>query len=540
MTGKYNRPYSIVGRLLFLLVFLGICSYAGAQGDNSFLDDSFTAESDSQTDGENGQFLDDEFTGDEMEGEDAPPVQEQDIAIPAAVLPSSLSFMKFQLTETVSYGTFRDDSTLNPSEIFYSAPWKNDLLLNTNLQYKNKDRYLTLGVDFNLHLFGAVTDDTDFGKPGFADTLDTNMAFELREGYVRFSLLDNALSFSLGKLLRSFGSGYFMNPGNPLLRKTGDRLAMAKNLKIKDLTTSGAYDLIQERGSGDEIGYWAIEVELNLFPITWQAAYLPLLETGFAEFDRPEHSVLSTLRLYTWDSVTPSLLFYAYGDKVFVSADVSMGIGEEITLHSEGAVSFENELPYLRETTPEYGYQNYTLTQNEKDGVHPSGLLGLTYTPRIDFQSIATFYLEFYYNGKGLWDDDWNEQLALHEDIYSAYNSLLEAAEPLKSLSSAYSGFLNGVRNYYNPLDQRPLYLFFRVSRDNLFSDIWENHLNLESNLIYSILDTSFLWTTKTELVTQELLSFGFAFRYAFGQPKGAFTLLTEVFSLSVFCGLQW
>lgn len=537
---KYLAHHTYVWSVLVFFMVGTHIDAIYAQADDPFLDDSFIS----------GDMQEDTMQSSEEEGsnntegaitDDHAP--DADTSSITSLQPSSYSLITFELSETLSYRTLRDDSTLNPSNLFYVSPWYNELMMNNYIQFRNRGRYFSLHLDYNLYFYTGSTETTDITKDDFAHSLDTGLQFELIKGNVNFSFLENTLSFSAGKILRSFGSAYFINPSNPLSRETGYRFAMAKNLSIDTIGTEAAYTILQERGSGTEIGYWALEFILNIFPVAWQIAYLPSLTTGLAEFDRPDHSMVTTISVYTWDFITPSMLLYVYGDKAFTSADVSIGIGDEITLHSELGLSFENELLVVKETTPTvYGpdvsIQNYTLTQKDEGGVYPSALIGMTYTPRIESTNIATFYLELYYNGKGLWNEDWQEQLDLHKDI-DDIASMTKEQERLAALSSSYRNMLNTTRYYYYPLDQRPLYIFLRISRENLFSSVWKHHLNVDSELMYSILDTSFLWNVNLELVTREIFSIGVTSGYSFGLPQGAFTELTNMYTFSIYSKIK-
>lgn len=538
---RYNRT-------LLASMFLLIISLYSYSLEDSFLDDSFlesNTEEFSSGEFENAtdSFLDDSFTTNETIANPIISEEEPFKQTNYETVRQSFSLLKFFLIDTFSYNIAHYDSTFNKEELFYNSPWNNTLQFNNFIQYKNKQRWLELKMDYNLYYTVQPTSATDFEKEHVSNTLDTVFQYELKEATATVSFFENKIKLRIGKIFNSFGSAFLVNPSNPLARNYGNSMQFAKNITVEKYSTTDLQTIHREQGTGDDIGYWATEFELSWYPIVWHIAYLPSMTTGFKEFDRPEHSMLTTLGINVWDTVHPSLLFFLYGKNYSAGADISVGLGDYLTLHGEIGLSFENELLILKETSttilgPTTRLQEYSLEPYSTEGVYSSGILGISYTPQIETTSLATILLELYYNGKGLWQSDWDDQIDFRNDINALYSDTFSSST-FGAFSGKCKGMLNISRYYYNPLDVRPLYMLIRISRENILNRIWTQDLNVETSMVYSLLDTTFLWDMGIEIVLQDLISVGVQSRYIFGLPNGAFTELVDNFVFSVYSKVE-
>ena len=544
------RNWQIIN-IVFFIFFVGVgtdvvFSQDAESLDDLFLDDSFLSNeeegdeaTDQNTDQNTDQYADETLN------------EETDDYILHTPPPEAKTRLFLNIKDSFSYTTFREDAVHNKDALHYISPWKNQLLLNSYLQYVNAKRYLEFKLDYNLLYQTKSAEHTDS-----LDTLDTYFGYELRESMVRVSLFDKLISIRNGKINRTFGTAFLYNPSNPLRRTYGSDVLFIKNTKIdtfstKDKTVSLDYT---DKGSGADIGFWATEIELFITPIVWRLAYLPKLETGFREFDRPDHSWLTSVNIVAWDSFTPRGLFFLYGDNYFTGLDFSIGNWEQITLQAEVGISSENELRVLKKDTTtiiptgqtptgqptSVSFPEYTLEQYDTKGIYLNSVVGFVYTPLFDGISYVSMLFEIYYNGKGLWNDEWYNQLNYLNDIKQTRDDYNNQSSPFYALSDVYKGLHNVNRYYYDPLQARPLYLMMRLWRDDLLKAYWTEDLNVETSIVYSVLDTSFFWNTQTEVVANDIMTFGVETRYAFGLPYGAFTELTRVFNTDVYTVIKF
>lgn len=526
-----GRIRSIVFFTGFLLCFLSAgVLYSQDSLDDLFLDDSFSEEGTTEDIFSDDAELTDE-TIDETSDDDAQYTSP----------PEAKKQVFFSMQDSVSFATLRESAVHNKDALHYSSPWSNQLWFNNYARYVNPERYLEFKIDYNILYQAQSAKHTDS-----LDTLDTYFGYELRESMVRLSLFDTLISFRNGKLNRKFGTAFLYNPSNPLRRTYGSDILFAKNEGVQLFDTKNKNVSLDytEKGTGDDVGFWATEIEVFLEPIVWRLAYLPKLETGFREFDRPDHSWLTSVNITAWDSFTPRGLFFLYGDNYFTGFDFSFGHWEQITLQAEVGISSENEQRVLKKDgtttiptgrTSSVSFPEWTLEPSATDGVFVSSVVGLVYTPSFDGTSYFSSLFEIYYNGKGLWNDEWETQLNYLNDIKQTRDDYNDQSSPFYALSDVYKGLHNVNRYYYDPLQARPLYLMMRIWRDDLLKAYWTETLNIETSLLYSVLDTSFLWDVQTEVITNEIMTIGVETRYAFGLPYGAFTELTEVFKTSVY-----
>lgn len=538
-----HHKTSVASICMCLLLILGVNLHVGAQDEN-FLDDNFNEETNDTVNDEEPASEDD-FTPETAD-------KELDIVVPQ---PQAYKLLKFSIKDSQYFETQRSDTAQNKGKYVHHSNWKNELLINNYAEYKSANKLINLRADYNLYANVKSHKDKEisFDTESWG-AMDSFARYELKEANIALQFLQSRLIFRVGKIYREYGSGYLVNPSNPLQRSYGEDLMFAKNHTVDNFSlddnvaSDGIRNFVQEQGSTENIGFWASEAEVAFYPLTLRLAYLPQLKSGFEEFDRPQHSFLSSVQLNAWDSITPMLLVFSYGSKWFVGADLSLGINDDITLHGEGGLSFENELlvlkkkeetKYLLPTRQYETYQNYKLEQYDYDGVYPKVLLGATYTPTINAQPFLSILFEVYYNGKGLDYDEWDTQISYLKDIRTNYDEANDSAF-FSSLSDSYKGMAGVYNAWYSPLEMRPLYSMLRVYRDDVLMRLWAEKLNLAVSLVYSVFDTSFYLSTHSEVELKEMFALGVDSTYSFGQPYGVFTELTDIASITFYSRLSF
>ncbi len=378
---------------------------------------------------------------------------------------------------------------------------------------------------------------------------------ELFSTALGLSFWEKQITFKIGKLLNNTSVSFIATPSNPLVRVYGARLPWARDkifptISIQNISTASSY---QEIGSGsvflrgsrtrNKVGSWMVDFELALPWFVLRQAYLPKLELNIKEFDRPYHSFLTSFTLTYFSQVTPTITFF-YDNNPFVGVALSANVGEYITFHFDSSVTFENKLPVLTKEGSTLmlslsnnipSISNYILERKDPNGVYFEGVLGLTTTPVKDGEALFSLLFEIYYNGHGLLDNEWDSYLSGVREIVGAYTTLNQyALSSIRDLSGAYKGLLGAIVSNYNPLKVRPLYLFLRFKKENVFSKVWKERIDILISLIYSPFDTTFAWNTEVEWLSN-FLDVGMGFTYYFGRSRGTFTEIPSIFQYSIY-----
>ena len=499
-------------------------------------------------------FLDESFSDSEQDTPSVESPNASDDAIQRIVIPTipvqlsvpSVSVL-FGITDEYAHTLYqRDDTVLNPDRLQYTSPLTNILTLDSRVRYKNAARWFSFEVDNRV--FFELKDEKDKSDPWEVDTFHGN---ELKSASIGVSLFDDIVSFRLGKILSAQSVGFLKTPSDPLYRAYGNSVAWASNKEFETVSTRDFSIEPLERGSGSSvsgegnsntarIGSWMTDATLLLPWFSLRQAYLPKLETGFEEFDRPYHSSLTSISLIMFPQVTPTLTFF-YDNVPFVGVAMSSNIGDYVTLYLDSSVSFKNELPVPKADgsqplSPTTSLDHYTVESYKKDGTYFEGLLGTSITPSFEGETLFSMLFEVYYNGKGLVNDEWDDYKDVLQDIHTNYKNFSQNEQ----IQNLYKGILSVPLQYYNPIRVRPLYLTLRISRDNIFQKIWTEQFDISSSLVYSVFDTTFSWSTNFDWIGKNFLKTGISFDYYFGSPNGAFTELTNAFTISVYTSLTF
>ncbi len=438
----------------------------------------------------------------------------------------------------------RDSTRINKDRLHYESPILDALTLHNQLKYKNANRWFRFVLDYQLYF--QLLDKEESTKDTVWD-LDTFLGFELKEAYIAFTVQQN-VDFLFGKNLFTMGSAFLVNPSNPLRSTTGSSIAWDRARTVPDYSTADeAFPSFEyPQGSSEDIGAWMFSTSLNLSFLYIQLAYLPQLDTGFIEFDRSTNSFLAKIAYTQWYEFVPSFVFF-YDSHIFLGLDISASIGDELTLHGEFALSFEHELRNIKKQEirsdvaplfPGDDIYHYSLAKKD-DALFFEGIVGLRYTPQSESTSLFTILFELYYNGKGLFTDEWNSYLADLDNLY-ANATTLQGNSLTSSGAAAYEGLTGVGIRLYEPLRVRPLYLLLQISRDDLFSSFSTEVFYGEAGIVYSPFDTTFATQMMFEWKGQSIISIGTELQYFFGLDGGAFTELTRSFLLGLYTKIEF
>ena len=508
-----NNVYMIkIQKIIGLTILLFVALHKGNTQDE-FIDDI---------------FLDDSFSVEQEENNNTSPTsppysnkQENNIPSPSM---SSTTLLGITIENKFYYSPIQRDSTfLNKNKHIFIAPLKNILLLSSFIQYRNAERWFKFNFDYRLFLEAR---DRKWNKKSDVFNIDTFWGLELNEAFIDFTIA-NIFTVKIGKSQFQSGSALIVNPSNPLIYTPGEFTAWASHLQIPDYFSNAPFPSFDfPIGSKKEIGTWQFNTRVSTSLMFVEFAYLPKIETNFREFDRPYHSFLTKISYTQWDSFTPSLIYF-YDNNSFIGADMSTTINDDITIHAELGISFENELRRIQKNST---INTYKITQEAKNGIFIENVVGISYTPTVDSISLFTILFETYYNGKGLDNNDWQSYIDDLSDLQKDRENIMN---PI--YLPIYTGLIGNNLHLYSPIRVRPLYFLLQLSRNDVFSHFSSQRFNTESTLIYSPFDTTFLWINSFEWEGIEIITLGTEIHYNFGLKGGAFTELTDAFTIQIY-----
>ncbi len=491
--------------------------------DDTFLDDSFSVEQKEENDAE---------TFDSSERTDTDTTDTISTISPTAA--SSTMLLSFSIEERLFYTPVqRNESSLNKDKHIFVTPLKNTMLLGSFIQYRNAERWFKFLLDYRLFLEGK---DKEWDTKSDVFDIETFLGLEINEAFVDVSIAD-VVNIKVGKSQFRSGSAFIVNPSNPLVYKPGEYTAWVKRLQVPNYASNVPFPAFDfPVGSKDEIGAWQFSTNISTSLMFIEFAYLPKLETGFREFDRPYHSFLGKVSYAQWYAFVPSLIYF-YDDSSFIGADISATLNDDITVHTEWGMSFENELRRIKKDatiarSPDTSVDRYSIKQEADDGIFVEGVVGVQYTLTVDSVSFFTLLFETYYNGKGLNNDDWQ---VYRDDLSALYKGIENRDNPFRA---SYTGLIGNSLFLYSPIRVRPLYFLLQLSRDDVFSRFSAQRFNIETTLVYSPFDTTFSWISGFEWEGVEVITLGTELQYNFGIEGGAFTELTDVFTIQIYSKL--
>lgn len=255
---------------------------------------------------------------------------------------------------------------------------------------------------------------------------------------VRYQL-NNNITLKAGRYFRQMGNGLFINPSNTFSRDP-QRINPKLEPRPKDyaeLTYSTKND-------------WRITAIANLFrgeDAMYQSPYFTFYRRYGLQVEKYGNSSQGGILLSSDENGAAA--FGLYGQK---------NIGDAFVVWIDMAVEHKIERFYPQEGHPT-NLVNYNMVSGaENNHTFFSGLAGASYT----LQGGATFYAEYYYNGRGYDDAQWNRY---YDMVSTAGNYTIDITRQLSKLNLG-RALNNG--NLYN----RHHYLFTQFVKNDIFDKV--------------------------------------------------------------------
>ncbi|MBN2534622.1 MAG: hypothetical protein JXB88_17190 [Spirochaetales bacterium] len=346
--------------------------------------------------------------------------------------------ISFGITNSFFYNFINTDNPLNPGNVLEFELWSDKTVIN-NLWTISISSFMMFTIDYDLSFFmleDSVTgeDITDVYKTG---DFNDYYHFYLKKLYVDFFLFDGTVVLQVGKVLPEYGVGYIWKPTNFLKNKTG---------------------------------YSKYLVDCYLFYNLFSFELLYAPNRSFIPDDYDDDETMDSFDDFflfkssaSFDSHILTLLFFMEKD-IKTGINYSVQLTDGLIFYVEAVMNFDNYIRRIRKNS-EMDFELYNL-----DAPYPQLLFGINYTPDfIDWTMIG----EFYYNGDGFTQQDWDDYNQCLEEID-------EFAEPYSELKLYY---LDMAVNHFLYNDMSGFYAGLHIRQNDKFFD----HLNFEDTLFFSL-----------------------------------------------------